>query len=345
MSSGAGWINIWPRRTALAVVVFFALSQMTAISRTSAQSPQATIIAAKILNFRLSETGKRFGALEFVGGLQLQSETRGFGGFSGLRLHPDRNHLIAVTDKCMVLDAVIERDITGALHDITKALLRPLPAGRSGKPLAKNGYSDCEALDVAGGTAYIAFERNSETGRFSIAPDGTLTDFAQMSPKPGIGRLDRNRGIEAMALFPQGSVFAGGFLSIAEETLDASGNHRAFATMPDKIFEFAVARRDDYAITDADFLPNGDLVLLERRFGLQVAPGMRIRKIAAGEIAASKTVDGDVLLEAGIANRIDNMEGIDVSVNEIGETFLTLISDDNFNYFQSTLLLEFKLLQ
>ncbi len=345
MSFPAGWKHIWPKKTALLVLVCIVLAPMGPASRTAAQSPEISILAAKILNFRLSDTASRFGVLEFVGGLQLQSDAKGFGGFSGLRLHPDRNHFIAVTDKCLVLSARLVRDITGTPLDVVEANLRPLPVGRSGKPLAKNGYSDCESIDVAGQNAFIAFERNSETGRFTLSPDGSLTDFTQLSPKPGIGRLDRNRGIEAMALFPQDSAFAGGFLSISEETLNAEGNHRAFITRNNEISEFSITRRDDYAITDADFLPGGDLLVLERRFGLQVAPGMRIRRIAASAIAQGVTIDGEVLLEAGIAYRIDNMEGLDVSVSETGETYVTLISDDNFNFFQSTLMLEFKLVQ
>lgn len=343
MSLAAGWNCIWPRKLGLAAVTCTLLAGSALLDAGDAQTPHIGIVAAKILNFRLSDTSTRFGALEFIGGLQLQSDAKGFGGFSGLRLHPDRNHLLAVTDKCLVLDGVLERDITGALHDLTGARLRPLPPGSSGKALSKNGHGDCEAVDIAADKAFIAFEYNSQTGRFDIAADGSLANFAQVSPQPGIGRLVRNRGIEAMALFPAGAALAGNILSVSEESLNANGNHRAFITGSAGVAEFAIVRKDDYAVTDADFLPNGDLLVLERRFGLQVAPGMRIRRIPSMLLAGGAMADGPVLLEAGITYRIDNMEGLDVSVNEAGEIFITLISDDNFNYFQSTLLLEFKL--
>ncbi len=125
--------------------------------------------------------------------------------------------------------------------------------------------------------------------------------------------------------------------------MNGEGNHRAFITGPDGVREFAIVRRDGYSVTDADFLPGGDLVILERRFGLNVAPGMRLRRIAATAIGGGLSLDGEVLLEAGLAYRIDNMEGLDISIGEDGQVYLMLISDDNFFYFQSTLLLEFKL--
>ncbi len=308
-----------------------------------AQPEQAPVLASKILNFEVGSNGKRFGKLEFVGGLQLESDASGFGGFSGLRLHPDRNALMAVSDRCQVLTATLERDVTGALHDIRDPVLRSLPLDSQGKPLAKSRYTDCEALEIDDGDALIGFERNSQTGRFDIAKDGALTSFRSVWPKPGIGSLDRNRGIEAMAVFPPQSRFAGSILSVSESTLNAEGNHRAFITGPDGVSEFAIASRDGYSVTDADFLPGGDLVILERRFGLNVSPGMRLRRIEAAAIGGGLTADGEVLMEAGLAYRIDNMEGLDISIGEDGQVYLTLISDDNFFYFQSTLLLEFKL--
>jgi hypothetical protein len=69
---------------------------------------------------------------------------------------------------------------------------------------------------------------------------------------------------------------------------------------------------------------------------------MRLRRIAATGIDGGQTVDGEVLMEAGLTYRIDNMEGLDISTDGTGQVFLTLISDDNFMYFQRTLLLEFK---
>ncbi len=47
---------------------------------------------------------------------------------------------------------------------------------------------------------------------------------------------------------------------------------------------FTVVRADPYSVTDAAFLPDGDLLLLERRFQFRLRSRMRVRRIAAGKI-------------------------------------------------------------
>jgi len=333
----------WKRNMAPTAVAIAAM--LVVWHAASAESEPAPITAAKILYFKISGTEKRFGKLEFVGGLQLSSDADDFGGLSSLRLYPDRNHLIALTDRCLVLKGKLERDITGALHDVKDASLTALPPGPDGRPLAKSGYNDCEALEIFDTKAFVAFERNNTIGRFEMLVDGSLGNFGVVIGKDKVGRLGKNRGIEAFAIFPEGTPLARHGIAIAEETLNSDGNHRAFIEGPTTSGELAIARSGEYAITDADFLPNGDLLILERRFGLRISPGIRIRRIPATELLPGKTADGEVLLEADLSYRIDNMEGLDVSLDEAGQIFVTLISDDNFNYFQSTILLEFKLVQ
>ena len=47
------------------------------------------------------------------------------------------------------------------------------------------------------------------------------------------------------------------------------------------------------------------------------------------------------MIEADLAYQIDNMEGMAVHRTTNGETFVTLISDDNFSFIQRNLLLQF----
>jgi hypothetical protein len=70
---------------------------------------------------------------------------------------------------------------------------------------------------------------------------------------------------------------------------------------------------------------------------------MRLRRIAGGTIAVGARLDGEVLLDAGMASQIDNMEGLAVRQDESGRVILTLVSDDNQSILQRTLILEFAL--
>ena len=98
-----------------------------------------------------------------------------------------------------------------------------------------------------------------------------------------------------------------------------------------------------FDVTDGDFLPDGDLLLLERRFTLASGVGLRIRRIDGASLKPGAVVDGEIILEAGMSEEIDNMEGLDVVVGEDGSTRIVLVSDDNHSILQRNLMLEFRL--
>jgi hypothetical protein len=98
-----------------------------------------------------------------------------------------------------------------------------------------------------------------------------------------------------------------------------------------------------FDITDAAALPDGGLVVLERRFRYSEGIQMRIRRVAASELKPGAVIQGEVLLEANDALNIDNMEAIAVHRRASGETIITLMSDDNFSGLQRTLIMQFAL--
>ena len=106
---------------------------------------------------------------------------------------------------------------------------------------------------------------------------------------------------------------------------------------------FYVARNGEFDITDGDFLPNGDLLLLERKFNMADGIAMRLRLISGETIKKGATVDGAILIEANMGFQIDNMEALDVWQDSAGGTRVTLMSDDNHSILQRSILLEFKL--
>lgn len=157
----------------------------------------------------------------------------------------------------------------------------------------------------------------------------------------GIRTLPFNQGLEALAFVPKGMPLAGSLLAISERGLDKEGNLLAFILGGPSPGVFTVRRTDRFEVSDAAISPSGHLVLLERYFRLLTGIHLRIRAIPLAEIRPGAVVDGKVLLEADANFEIDNMEALAITRNAEGRILLTLISDNNFNYFQRTVLLRF----
>ena len=104
-----------------------------------------------------------------------------------------------------------------------------------------------------------------------------------------------------------------------------------------------VQQKDGFYITDADFLPSGDLLILERKYSLVRGAGMRVRRVKGADIAPDALLDGPIVLEASERHLIDNMEAISVFKAPDGSTRIAMMSDNNHWLMQRTLYLEFKL--
>lgn len=333
-----GWILAAAR--SLLPVWPFVLASLGGAAGASGEPMQ--VVASPILSFRIASAEREFGPLHFIGGLALQSDDKRFGGYSGIRFFPDRVNFLAVSDAGTWLGGELICDAAGIPSRIEHGEVGSLVAEDAGF-IARKLDADCEAIELDGDRAWLTFERNHR-----IATAALADHFPSGAPQPAPYdlkrlRLSGNRGIEAIALFPQTSPRAGALLAISEASLNAEGNIRAFVLQDGQIGEFAIRRSDDFDITDGDFLPGGDLLVLERRFSFKQGPAMRLRRIPASELGEGLLATGSVLLTADSAYRIDNMEGLDVSTAEDGTVHVTLISDDNFSLLQHTLLLEFRL--
>lgn len=283
---------------------------------------------------------KTFGALEFRGGLELQSDHRGFGGFSSLRVEGAGERLVAATDRAQWLTARITME-GKAISGFTEARMAPMLAA-NGRTLSQTGNWDTESLWIEGGTAYVGVERTHRIFRFdTFGREGVLARGTPIPVPMGANRLPSNGGIEALGVLPRPSPLAGTLMAISERGLNAAGDNRAFLIGRERSSEFAVRRTNDFDITDLAFLPNGDLLLLERWFSVWRGIAFRIRRIDIATIKPGATVDGPIVLSADMSFQIDNMEGLAVHRTAEGETILTLVSDNNFSFLQRTLILQF----
>ena len=95
--------------------------------------------------------------------------------------------------------------------------------------------------------------------------------------------------------------------------------------------------------TAARRLPGGDVIVLERGFTRQHGSEIRLRRIGAAAIEADAVLDGEVVAELRPLLNVDNFEALDSRVDSSGAVLLYLLSDDNFNERQRTLLMLFAL--
>ena len=282
----------------------------------------------------------QFGAFEYRGGLELQSDYRGFGGLSSLRTDATGQRLTAISDQGQWLTAKIDLE-AGRLSRLSEARMAAV-LGPGGRPLARTGDWDTESLWIEGGTAWIGVERTHRIFRFdTFGREGVLARGTPTLVPMGSERFPGNRGIEALGLLPRPSPLAGTLIAISERALNAAGDIRGYLIGSGPAREVFVKRTNDFDVTDLAFLPGGDMLLLERWFSAWRGVAFRIRRIDLATIRAGATLDGPIILSADMTSQIDNMEGIAVHRNGEGETIVTLVSDNNFSFLQRTLMLQF----
>lgn len=287
---------------------------------------------------------RRYGKLEWIGGIELTSASTSFGGWSGVVVSPDGHRLLAVSDAGTWMTASLVQE-GGRPKGLTNVRLGPLKA-LGAKALGRGRDRDAEAValvegDLSRGRLLIAFEQNHRIGTFNITTGGVSEPKSYLALPSEARRMPALKGLEAMTVL-RGGKLKGTVVAIAERFPDAAGNHRGWLLSRGKSTAFTVTDIGGFDVTDAASLSDGSVLILERRFRWLEGVRMRIRYVKAQDIKAGARIEGETLIEADMSKEIDNMEALAVHDGPRGETILTLMSDDNFNHIlQRTLLLQF----
>ena len=285
----------------------------------------------------------RNGALRFLGAVQLSSRDPGFGGISGLRA-AGGDRLIAVTDtgNWLVLTTIERR---GRLVGIRDVRMAPLPQP-DGEPPRRKSDVDAEAVehDPATGITTVVYEQLHRLAHFtgidarrfeSLARPPADTEYlTAMAGWPA------NGGGEAMAVLPGGARVV-----LSEAARRPDGAIAALLTRTGTTREIGVALLPDHSPTDAIALDDHRILILNRRFS-----GFGGWSAALTLVDLAPALAGDTaplpqrrlaLLAAPLT--FDNMEGL--ALRRAGERiFVYLVSDDNLNAAQRTLLMKFELM-
>ena len=190
----------------------------------------------------------------------------------------------------------------------------------SGRALVATKRGDTESLGLADGIAVIGIEEANEIASFDFGQDGVFARARTVALPPQAKRLPLNRGFEALGIAPSGSPAAGAIIAISERSSEAGPTTEGFIIGGRTPGLFELRRTDNYDVTDLAFLPDGDMVILERRYSLLRGIAMRIRRIAGHDIRPGAVLDGPVLIEAGPRMQIDNMQALAVNLDKAGAT-------------------------
>jgi hypothetical protein len=311
-----------------------------AVCESRAPAEPVEVTTRAITQFRIGREERNFGPLEFVGGLEMTSSTRNFGGLSAVRFLKPGRDFIGVTDTGFWFVGSVERDGERRPAGIRDFQMQQM-VDSAGEPVDIKWEVDAEGLGVRDGVASVGFERHHRISQFRIEPGEMGASFRDLDFLVPARELRQNRGFETVAWSGPAGPLQGALVVVSEKSLDKAGNIFAAVLSGPRKGVFMVERQGDFDITDGAFLPGGDLLLLERSFSMARGVRMRLRRIAGDSIAKGALVGGSVLLEADMSYQIDNMEALDVWVRDDGATIVSLMSDDNHSILQRNLYLEF----
>lgn len=325
------WRGRWWRAALLLLALALLATNIPAGPRRALDGAGEAELTYTPVQLAADDPGRRdVGRLHFLGGWELASPDRRFGGLSGLRI--DGNEAIAVSDAGMVISFPLP-----GTSAAPRVRFQPVMDGPGRSRGRRN--RDTEGIWLDGSHVWLSFERQNAVWRYDRA---TLRGEAAAQPAPMRGWRG-NSGPETLVRLADGR-----FLVI-EEGWDDSVPFTAailFArdpTLPDTSWmRLTYQRPADYRATDAAPLPDGRVLILNRALiGLRLSAKLVVADVRGLRPGAALAGQEVATLAAPLV--VDNMEGVAVT-QENGRTIVWLVSDDDFmRLFRRTLLLKFEL--
>lgn len=280
---------------------------------------------------------QQLGKLNFRGGVALRSSNPRFGGFSAIHVNADGALLLAVSDRGAWLNARLVYDSNGRLIGVRDAVMGRL-IGENGNALMYRD-TDAEAMSVLpDGSILVAFERNHRILRYPAAIPPFSRPPTRVRAPSGIERAPANAGIEALTHI--GGSFT---VAIAEVLTLGEGGLAAWIGRKGSWEPFTYVNKPGFRVSDAAAMPNDDLLVLEHHYSFLFGHVARLARVRRDSIASGHKIEGEQIALIGPPLGTDNFEGVAVRRGDSETAFVYLISDDNFNPLQRTLLFMFAL--
>lgn len=265
-------------------------------------------------------------AARFLSSYHWTKERDGFGGYSGITLAPDGAGFVMLSDRGHLIEGTIFRH-GDRIIGVRSAEMTPLDFPDS--LFAHPSIRDTEGLARdAEGRLYVSLESDNRVLRRDL--DGT---WSALPTHPDIQSLPNNRGLEALAIAPDGAIYA-----LPEYSQDLQSPFPVFRFRSDKGWDqpMSISRDDGLLPVGADIGPDGRLYVLERGF-TGFGFSSRVRRF---DISPGDGDPGETLLTTE-PRRHDNLEGLAVWAASDGSLRLSMVSDDNFLFLQKTEIVEY----
>lgn len=275
---------------------------------------------------------RRIGALAPVGAVTLESMDPAWGGFSALALRQGR--VILLSDGGNVASFAIRR---GQVVDPRGMVLRAGPGVGWDR---RERDSESLALDPATGRAWVGYENQNEIWRY--AP-GFMHAEGRAAP-PLMRKWSINQGAESLVRLRDGR-----FVTFSERGPNRrTRNGVLFSGDPTQpqtsARAFRLAPPDRYDPSDAAALPNGDLLVLTRRFRYPFRFTAKLLRIPRAELRPGHVARGRVIATLAPPLVGENCEGIAVT-REHGATMVWIVTDNDAMVWRPTYLMKFRLIE
>jgi len=266
------------------------------------------------------------------GAWQLTMDDARFGGFSSMMLVGD--DLVLLSDAGVMFR--LHRDGDGFAPS---ALASPLPSACTTGPTRKGSDSESMSVTPDGREVRIGLERSNTLCAVDLAsPQSARSlNLAPMALWP------QNAGAEAIA-----SLSGKGLAIIGESRDSAEGTHPLLwyhgdpADTDVRLTKMRYQPPRGYKPADAAFLPDGRMIVINRRFRLDAGRATALTIIPAFTPAEGQVLTGDIITEIANQPLAANYEGIALAPRAGGHT-IWMVSDDNFSKPGRTMLLRMEL--
>jgi hypothetical protein len=323
------WMNLaWMRLFAAFLLALLTVSGVRTIYPSTSQN-----IALRPLQLDPAHPGpRRVGELIFLNAWELRSDNEDFGGFSALAALPD-GRFVGVSDAGTLIGFGLNSD-----DRTDRPFISPLPDSQGTEIDYQDRDSEGVAHDPDSGQFWVSYEAKHAIRRFSssFARSTGIVRPREMQGWPS------NKGAESIIRLTDGRFI------VISESLEDDKTHQALLFSGDPveagtdIAQFSYHPPAGYRVTDGVQLPDGRLMILNRWVGLPNGFAAKLALVDPAHIGKGETVRGRVIATLASPLLVDNMEGIAVTERD-GSVIIWLISDNNFNVFQRTLLMKLRL--